>query len=275
MSLTQQDRADITDLINLHGHHADAGDLDAMCGLFTTDIVYDVHDLGFGELVGATAIREATLAVGQANPVGHHVTNIVISPIDDRAARVRSKGIGINADGRTGSVTYDDTVTRGPEGWRIARRTVIARRAALGADVDGPRELLERLRDATRTQSVEGMRSIYAVDAVHEFPFAFPGVPTRLEGRDEIVGWIAAQWQGGPLRLTGYRTHAVHSTTDPSTIVVEQDALGTNGTDDGIALPNLMVLTARNGQVVHLRDYVNVLAAAAALGLELGGAAAR
>ena len=275
MSLTQQDRADITDLINLHGHHADAGDLDAMCGLFTTDIVYDVHDLGFGELVGATAIREATLAVGQANPVGHHVTNIVISPIDDRAARVRSKGIGINADGRTGSVTYDDTVTRGPEGWRIARRTVIARRAALGADVDGPRELLERLRDATRTQSVEGMRSIYAVDAVHEFPFAFPGVPTRLEGRDEIVGWIAAQWQGGPLRLTGYRTHAVHSTTDPNTIVVEQDALGTNGTDDGIALPNLMVLTARNGQVVHLRDYVNVLAAAAALGLELGGAAAR
>lgn len=275
MSLTQQDRADITDLINLHGHHADAGDLDAMCGLFTTDIVYDVHDLGFGELVGATAIREATLAVGQANPVGHHVTNIVISPIDDRAARVRSKGIGINADGMTGSVTYDDTVTRGPEGWRIARRTVIARRAALGADVDGPRELLERLRDATRTQSVEGMRSIYAVDAVHEFPFAFPGVPTRLEGRDEIVGWIAAQWQGGPLRLTGYRTHAVHSTTDPNTIVVEQDALGTNGTDDGIALPNLMVLTARNGQVVHLRDYVNVLAAAAALGLELGGAAAR
>ena len=275
MSLTQQDRADITDLINLHGHHADAGDLDAMCGLFTTDIVYDVHDLGFGELVGATAIREATLAVGQANPVGHHVTNIVISPIDDRAARVRSKGIGINADGRTGSVTYDDTVTRGPEGWRIARRTVIARRAALGADVDGPRELLERLRDATRTQSVEGMRSIYAVDAVHEFPFAFPGVPTRLEGRDEIVGWIAAQWQGGPLRLTGYRTHAVHSTTDPNTIVVEQDALGTNGTDDGITLPNLMVLTARNGQVVHLRDYVNVLAAAAALGLELGGAAAR
>ncbi len=275
MPLTQQDRADITDLINLHGHHADAGDLDAMCGLFTADIVYDVHDLGFGELVGAAAIREATLAVGQANPVGHHVTNIVISPLDDRSARVRSKGLGINADGRTGSVTYDDTVTHGPEGWRIAQRTVTARRAALGADVDGPREVLERLRDATRTQSVEGMRAIYAVDAVHEFPFAFPGVPTRLEGRDEIVGWIAAQWQGGPLRLTGYRTHAVHSTTDPHTIVVEQDALGTNGTDDGIALPNLMVLTARNGQVVHLRDYVNVLAAAAALGLELGGAAAR
>jgi ketosteroid isomerase-like protein len=278
MALTQQDRSDITDLINLHGHFADAGDLDAMCELFTPDIIYDVHDFGFGELAGAAAIREATLALGQANPVGHHVTNIVINPIDDRSARVRSKGIGIKADGTTGSATYDDTVTRRPEGWRISRRTVTARRAALGAQVAQPREddagphaVLDRLREATRTQSVEGMRSIYAVDAVHEFPFAFPGVPTRLEGRDEIVGWIEAQWQGGPLRLTGYRTHAVHTTTDPDTIVVEQDALGTNGTDEGITLPNLMVLTARNGQVVHVRDYVNVLAAAAALGVELGG----
>jgi ketosteroid isomerase-like protein len=271
MTLTDQDRADITDLINLHGHHADAGDLDAMCGLFTTDIVYDVHDLGLGELIGTAAIREATLAVGRANPVGHHVTNIVISPLDDGSARVRSKGIGVNADGTTGSATYDDTVTRGPEGWRIARRTVTARREALGGTPkEGPREVLDRLREATRTRSAESMRSLYAVDAVHEFPFAFPGVPTRLEGRDEIVGWIAAQWRDGPLRLTGYRTHAVHTTTDPDTIVVEQDALGVNGTSAEIALPNLLVLTARNGQVVHLRDYVNVLAAAAALGIDLG-----
>ena len=276
MALTEQDRSDITDLINLHGHLTDAGDLDSMGELFTSDIVFTVHDFGFGELSGLAAIREAALALGQANPVGHHVTNIVISPIDDRSARVRSKGIGIMAGGTTGSATYDDTVERRPEGWRISRRTITARRAALGEQpAAGPREVLDRLREATRTRSVESMRSIYAVDAVHEFPFAFPGVPTRLEGRDQIVDWIAAQWRDGPLRLTGYRTHAVHTTTDPDTIVVEQDALGTNGTDDGIALPNLLVLTTRNGQVVRLRDYVNVLAAAAALGLDLGGAVAR
>ena len=31
-------------------------------------------------------------------------------------------------------------------------------------------------------------------------------------------------------------------------------------------LPNIVVLTAHNEQITHLRDYVNVLAAAAALG---------
>ena len=270
MALTDQDRSDITDLINLHGHLTDAGDLNGMSELFTSDIVYDMKDFGLGEVTGLAALGKAARALGQANPVGHHVTNIVITGIDESSARVRSKGIGIMADATSGSVTYDDIVTRRSDGWRISRRAISMRRAALGAPpAVGPREVLDRLREATRTRSVEAMRSLYAVDAVHEFPFAFPGVPTRLEGRDDIVGWITAQWQDGPLRLTGYRTHAVHTTTDPGTIVVEQDALGTNGTDDDIALPNLMVLTARNGQVVHLRDYVNVLAAAAALGREI------
>lgn len=40
---------------------------------------------------------------------------------------------GVNADGTTGSVTYQDTVTRGPRGWRIGYRKVLARRAPLGA----------------------------------------------------------------------------------------------------------------------------------------------
>jgi ketosteroid isomerase-like protein len=126
----------------------------------------------------------------------------------------------------------------------------------------GPRDVLEQYRRAAIRQSAEDMRRLYAADAVHEFPFTAPGVPSRLAGRDEIVGWIAAGWRSMPLRFERYRTIASHDTGDPRTIIVEQEAMGRN-TSSGreFALPNIVVLTVDNGQITHLRDYVNVLAA--------------
>jgi len=266
MALSEQDRIDITDLINLHGHLTDAGKLDQAGELFTPDVTYDVGDLGFGSVHGTKAICEAALALGDANPVGHHVTNIVITRIDDRSARVQSKGIGIKADGTAGSVVYNDIVTRRPDGWKISHRKVIARRAALGKREPGPREVLERWRQAAISQSIEDMRRVYAVDAVHEFPFTRPDLPSRLEGRDEIVDWTAAGWQTNTLKYERYETLAIHDTGDPATIIVEQEALGTSASIGEFALPNIVVLTVRDGQIAHLRDYVNILAAAAAMG---------
>jgi ketosteroid isomerase-like protein len=260
MTLSTQDRIDINDLINLHGHLTDAGELAQAGELFTPDVTYDVTDFGFGSLHGTAAIREAALALGDANPVGHHVTNIVITPVDDRSARVRSKGIGIRADGTAGSVAYDDIVVRQPDGWRISYRRVTARRAALGRQDGGAREVLERWRQASISQSADDMRRVYAVDAVHEFPFTRPDLPSRLEGRDEIVEWTAGAWK--MLRYERYRTIAVHDTNDPGTIIVEQEAIGATGE---FVLPNIVVLTARNGQIARLRDYVNILAAEAAM----------
>lgn len=266
MALTEQDRIDISDLINLHGHLVDAGELDRAGELFTPDVTYDVSDFGQGTLSGSAALREAALALGQANPVGHHVTNIVITPIDDRSARARSKGIGVRADGTSGSVVYDDVLLRGPGGWRISHRTVTARRAALGEQPAGPREVLERWRRAAVDRSGDALRRLYAVDAVHEFPFVAPGVPARLEGRDAIVDWIVAGWRADVPSYWRYRTVAVHDTSDPETIVVEQEALGTSASTGEFALPNIVVLSVHQGQITRLRDYVNVLAAAAALG---------
>jgi len=50
---------------------------------------------------------------------------IVDEPVGDTAT-VRSKGIGVLRDGRTGSVTYVDHLVRTPDGWRIAARRVVA-----------------------------------------------------------------------------------------------------------------------------------------------------
>ncbi len=269
MALSEHDRIDINDLINLHGHLTDAGKLDQAGELFTPDVTYDLDDFSLGSLHGTAAMREVALALGDANPVGQHVTNIVITRIDDRSARVQSKGIGIKADGTAGSVVYDDIVTRQPDGWKIRYRKVTARRAALGEQEAGPREVLQRWRQAAISQSAHDMGRVYAVDAVHEFPFTRPGVPSRLEGRDEIVSWAAAVWKTNTFKYERYRTLAIYETNDPDTIIVEQEALGTSTSTGEFALPNIVVLTVRNGQIAHLRDYVNILAAAAAMGHDI------
>ncbi|MET8873367.1 nuclear transport factor 2 family protein [Nocardia sp. NPDC004604] len=136
MALSAQDRIEIGDLIALHGHLMDTGELDRMDELFTAGITYDLNDFGLGELRGIPALREAAGALGAGNPVGHHITNVVIAEADG-AVRVRSKGIGIHADGSSSSVEYDDTVVHEAGGWRISYRKVIAHRVALGGRVSG------------------------------------------------------------------------------------------------------------------------------------------
>jgi hypothetical protein len=132
MTLSWEDHVAINDVIALHGHLIDGGDLDRLGEVFTADVAYDITDFGFGVLRGLAANRDAALALGDRNPVGHHVTNVVLSEEAPGRVRARSKGIGITADGACGSVTYDDTVVRGQEGWRISERIVRARRVPLG-----------------------------------------------------------------------------------------------------------------------------------------------
>jgi hypothetical protein len=131
MTLSPDDRAAIAELISLHGHVFDDGDLDRLDVLFTPSVVYDVSELGGGALHGIEAIRTAALALGEHNPLGHHVTNIVITEHGDGAVRVRSKGIGVNTDGTVGTVTYEDGVVATARGWRIDHRRVVPRRVPL------------------------------------------------------------------------------------------------------------------------------------------------
>ncbi len=130
----------------------------------------------------------------------------------------------------------------------------------------GALEVLERMRDAAIAQSAGDMSSVYAVDAVHEFPFTRPGLPSRVEGRDAIMSVITAFWSTSPLRYERYRTIAIHATADPNTIIVEQEVEGTSSTTGPFVLPNIMVLRARHGEIAHVRDYANLLAVKEAIG---------
>jgi ketosteroid isomerase-like protein len=77
--------------------------------------------------------------------------------------------------------------------------------------------------------------------------------------------FIAASW-ASPLRYERYRTLSAYSTNDPNTVVTHQDVHGTSATTGPFVLPNLVVLTVADGRIQHLRDFVNVLAAAEAMG---------
>ncbi len=117
-----EDRAAITDLIALHGHYVDTGQHDRMRELLTEDVTYDTTDLGGDVIVGLARLRDVAIEMGERNPVGHHVTNTVVTAVDGDRASAISKGIGIMADGSCGSVTYYDTLKRDHTGWRITHR---------------------------------------------------------------------------------------------------------------------------------------------------------
>lgn len=112
MPLSTDDRLAIHELVALHGHLMDDGAFDRLSELFTDDFAYDVTAYGFGVLRGYAAFAEAARTLGDGNPLGHHVTNIVVSEDADGTVRVRSKGLGVPVDGPVGGGLRG----RGPSG---------------------------------------------------------------------------------------------------------------------------------------------------------------
>jgi uncharacterized protein len=111
------------------------------------------------------------------------------------------------------------------------------------------------------------MEDLLADDAVIESPFAPPGRPKRFEGRDEFLAFARAGRASMPVRVEECREIAVHETTDPEVIVVEYELAGTvTTTNHRAAAAFIGVLRVRDGQIVHWREYQNVLAMAHALG---------
>jgi hypothetical protein len=130
MTISLEDRLAIHELVSLHGHVVDDGEFARLGEVFTVDVVYDLSPMGGDVLEGLDAIEQASLRLGDGNPVGHHVTNVIVSDSDDRVT-ARSKAIGIRKDGSAGSLVYDDILERTEAGWRISRRSITLRRVPL------------------------------------------------------------------------------------------------------------------------------------------------
>jgi len=133
LDITAADRLAIHETIALHGHVADDRDWDRWGELYTDDLVLDLEDFGGGTLHGLAALRDLAHASQDdpGQPLGHHVTNIVIAGQEGDSVLARSKGLAVMADGTSGSVVYEDTLRRETDGWRICHRKILARRAAV------------------------------------------------------------------------------------------------------------------------------------------------
>lgn len=127
-------------------------------------------------------------------------------------------------------------------------------------------EVYERAKRLALAKDLDGFADLFAADGVHELPFAPPGVPARIEGREALRAYFAAV-TSTPLRHTEFRDMTVYRTTDPEVLIAEYDAHG-EVTDTGrrYALRYLQVVRVRDGEIVLWRDYWNPLASAELLG---------
>ncbi|MFF4922088.1 nuclear transport factor 2 family protein [Kitasatospora sp. NPDC001261] len=138
-----------------------------------------------------------------------------------------------------------------------------------------PLDLLVRYRRAMLDLDADALAELYAEDGVHEFPFLFPGMPERYRGREEIRAGYRAAWGASAARPREIREVAVHPGADPEVLTVEQQVVGTLATTgEPFTVPGLLVMRARDGLLVHVRDYMDGLGVAHAMG-RLGAVAAR
>lgn len=128
------------------------------------------------------------------------------------------------------------------------------------------RELLDRAHRLFLDKDLAGFAELFAEDGVHELPFAPPGVPVTLRGREAIHAYFAAI-SATPIEFHEFTDLRVHQTTDSDVVIAEYQAVGVITTADApYRTRYIQVLQARDGEIALWRDYWNPLSGAQALG---------
>ncbi|MYW47416.1 nuclear transport factor 2 family protein [Streptomyces sp. SID486] len=109
-------------------------------------------------------------------------------------------------------------------------------------------------------KDVAAWAGLWSDDGVMEFPFAPPGWPARLEGREAVAAYMRAY--PDHIDLRDFPALRIHETTEPETIVVEMRATGRLVRTDGpFDMTYIAVVSVRDGRITAYRDYWNPLAA--------------
>jgi ketosteroid isomerase-like protein len=117
--------------------------------------------------------------------------------------------------------------------------------------------------------AAESFVDMMAEDFVMEFPFARPGMQTRIEGRAAVLAYLVTVSQG--VSIDGVSNVVVHDTTDPDVVIVEFDGHGRAvKTGEPYEQRYISVIRTRDGRIVHYKDYWNPIQG---LKAQLGSAA--
>jgi ketosteroid isomerase-like protein len=114
-------------------------------------------------------------------------------------------------------------------------------------------------------QDMLGFADLWAEDGTMEFPFAPRGAPRLLEGRAAVREYLRHYTDHMDVRAVPKRT--VHVTTDPNVAIAELEVTGVAmATGRDYRLAYVAVVTARDGEIAHYRDYWDPLAAQEVMG---------
>jgi uncharacterized protein len=128
------------------------------------------------------------------------------------------------------------------------------------------RQTIERFLEAAVSPVPGDMADCYAERFVIEMPFAAGLAPERMETtREELRARVTAGLAAR--RYTRAVDVRIHETADPGVAVVEYRLEGRKGADASpFSLAFVMVVTVRDGLIVHSRDYSNPIDGARLLG---------
>jgi uncharacterized protein len=129
-----------------------------------------------------------------------------------------------------------------------------------------PRDVVE---DVRRMVAGEGVvfGDLFAADGVLRYPFAPPGMPHELKGRETIREYhLAASSRRSLLDIEGVDM-LVRDTDDPEVVVVEIEHYGhSHGIGGPYRFRAIGVVRVRDGEIAEYDDYMDPIAMAAMLG---------
>jgi ketosteroid isomerase-like protein len=129
-----------------------------------------------------------------------------------------------------------------------------------------PREVVEQVRRMVAGEGVV-FADLFAADGVLTYPFAPPGMPRELRGRDAIRAYHgAASGRREMFRIEGVDV-VVRETDDPEVVVAEIEHHGhSHATDGPYRFRALGVIRVRDGEIISYDDYMDPIATAVLLG---------
>jgi hypothetical protein len=120
-----------------------------------------------------------------------------------------------------------------------------------------PADVLAQRRRLILSGDADGYADLFAPDAVIEAPFAPPGAPSRLEGREAIREY-SRHVMASPLRLEDFEVVEFYQTQDPEVVIAEMRATATlTTTGQSLAATSIQILRIREGQIVLFRDFAD------------------
>jgi len=120
-----------------------------------------------------------------------------------------------------------------------------------------PADVLARRRRLILNGDADGYADLFAPDGVIESPFAPPGAPYRLEGREAIREY-SRHVVASPVRLEDFEVAELYQTQDPEVVIVEMRAKATlTTTGRSFAATSIQILRIREGQIVLFRDFAD------------------